>query len=122
MAIANEISVSIGEDVVKLDRVFTGTTTGHFVSADGATELEVTPSVSKAGRRHTVARLRQKRTTEDPLVGTVNVRVNDFVSFNVNRPSDGFTDADVAEQVLGLVGWLTANDNENLLRVIGGQN
>lgn len=123
MAFSNDQSVTVGTTEIPLDRVLTGTTTGHFVSLDGNTEMEITPSTSKGGRRHTVVRLRQKKTTADPLVGSTNVRVNDFVSININRPLDGYADSEVADQVNGLVAWLADGGAvTNLQRLIAGQN
>jgi len=119
MAFANDQTVTVGTDEVTLSRVFTGTQTGLFKSADGSLEIEVTPSVSKNGRRHTVARLRRRTTTEDPLVGTVNIRVEDYVSLNINRPSDGISDADAIELAGALTSWL---DPANLAKLVNGQN
>jgi len=124
LAFDNTQTVTIGTSEISLDRILTGTTTGHFMSLDGQTELEITPSTSKAGRRHTVARLRQKKTTADPLVGSTNVRVNDFVSINVNRPLDGYTDDEVIDQIDALVAWLavTSGGATNAARLVAGQN
>jgi hypothetical protein len=55
-------------------------------------------------------------------VGSVNIRVNDYVSLNINRPSDGFTDADLLAQVKGFIGWLTASTDANLKKIIAGEN
>lgn len=122
MALDNSQSITLAGAAVPLERVFTGTPDGKFVSADSNTYIEVTPAVSKNGRMHRVARLHQKKTTADPLVGTVNIRVNDFVSININRPQDGFSDADVLDQVTGFIAWLTASTNKNLKKIIAGEN
>lgn len=122
MAFGNTQTITIDDTELTLERVFTGSTTGLFKSSDSATSIEVTPAVSRDGRQHRVARLRQKKTTTDPLVGSTNVRVEDFMSLNVNRPSDGYTDAEILKQATGFIAWLTANSNANLIKLIGGEN
>lgn len=121
MALSNDQSITVGADTISLARVFTGKAAGHFVSSDGESQIDVSPAFS-GGRSHRAVRFSQKKTTADPLVGSVNVRVNDYVSLNINRPVDGFSDADVLAQVKGFIGWLTAGTDANLKKIIAGEN
>lgn len=122
MAFPNSQTITVGSETIALERVFTGSTTGKFQSGNGETYIEVTPAVSKDGRQHRVARLHQRKTTSDPLVGSVNIRVNDFMSFNINRPQDGYSDADVLAQAKAFITWLTASTDANLKKLIAGEN
>lgn len=121
MAFADAQTISINGSAIPLSRVITGTTTGLFPSEDGNTFVEITPSVSK-GRRHTVVRLNQKKTTVDPLVGSTNVRVSDFMSINIQRPLEGYSNDEVLQQLLGLIAWGTAGTNANFKKLIAGEN
>jgi hypothetical protein len=121
MALANDQTVTVGSDTIALARVFTGKAEGRFVSANGDTAIDISPTVSN-GRSHRAVRFSQKKTTADPLVGSVNIRVNDYVSLNINRPQDGYTDADVLAQVKAFIGWLTAGTDANLKKIIAGEN
>lgn len=104
---------------ISLPRVLTGTPQGAFVSQNGTTDLSVE---TKRGNvvRH-VVRLTQRKVTQDPLT-TTNVAVFDQIELRINRPKDGFLDAEVEKQVLGLVTWLTASTNANLKKLIAGEN
>jgi hypothetical protein len=45
-----------------------------------------------------------------------------MVSFTVDRPLSGVTDAVVEAHASALIAWLTANTNANLKKLIAGEN
>lgn len=121
MAYSDPQSVTINSIAIPLPRTLTGTTVGQFVSADRNTTLTVDPRSTAKRRRNTV-RLNQQKVTADPLVSTTNVRVGDMVSFTIDRPFEGYSDAEVLLQASGLIAWLTAGTNANLKSLIAGEN
>lgn len=121
MAFADPQSVTVDGTAVSLNRVFTGKPDGQFVSSDSAYKIELVSSNSKS-RISRTARLYNTKTTADPLVGSVNVRVGDMVSLTINRPIDGYSDDEILKQVTGFIAWLQAGTNANLKKLIAGEN
>jgi len=121
MAYSDPQTVTIDGVAIATSRVYTGTPVGSFVSADAKTKLSFDPR-GTAKRRRSVVRLNQEKVTADPLVSTTNVRVGDMISFTVDRPFEGYSDAEVLKQATGLITWLTASSNANLIKLIAGEN
>lgn len=121
MAFADPQSITISGTAIPMGRVFTGSAKGKFVSADGKTRVELDPTGTKT-RNRKAARLYQEKVTSDPLVTTTNVRVGDMISFIIDRPLEGYSDAEVEAQVVGFITYLTAGSNANLKKLIAGEN
>lgn len=124
MAFSDPQSITIDGTAYSLARTYTGTSQGRFVTADGTRQIEIIPpsgGVTSSARRHSIARLRNTKIASDPLTA-VNVRVGDLISLNINRPSAGFTDAEIEKEVVGFFAWLTAGTNANLKKLIAGEN
>lgn len=121
MAFADPQNITVDGTAVVLNRVYTGTEDGRFVSSDGAYRAEIVPSNTK-NRLSRSARLYNSKTTADPLVGSTNVRVGDMVSLTINRPIDGYSDEEILKQVTGFITWLTGSTNANLKKLIAGEN
>jgi len=122
MAFADPQSITIDGTATSLARVMSGTEVGTFVSSDTKLRLEVVPRVSNRNRTVRSAALKNVKITSDPLVATTNVRVNDTIRLMIDRPADGYSDAEVVKQVTGFIAWLTANTNANLIKLVGGEN
>lgn len=118
--LADPQSITIDGTAISCARNLTGTDLGRFNAANGQTTLEV--QTSRSGRVRSVARLRQTKVTADPLVATTNVVVSDTIALTINRPLEGYSDADVEKQVVGFIAWLTASTNANLKKLIAGEN
>lgn len=118
--LADPQSITIDGTAISAARNLTGTSLGRFISADGKTTIEV--QTDRGARTRTVARLVQNKVTSDPLVSTTNVRVGDTIALTINRPADGYSDADVLAQVKGFLAWLTASTDANLKKIIAGEN
>jgi hypothetical protein len=121
MAYIDPQAVTVDAVPYSLPRVITGTTVGRFVSADAARELTIDPRGS-AKRRRNVGRFFTKRTVLDPLGSGLSTQVQSMVSFTIDRPNSGVTDAEVEKDSLGYIAWLTANTNANLKKLIAGEN
>lgn len=100
-------------------RVLTGTSLGRFSSSDSSVTLEV--QTAPGARIRTVARLVENKISPDPLTA-VNARVGQTIALTINRPVDGFSEADVLASVKGFIGWLTASTDANLKKIIAGEN
>ncbi len=121
MAYNDPQSVTANAVPYSLPRVITGTTVGRFVSADALRELTVDPRGS-AKRRRNVARLYTKRTVLDPLGSGLSTLVQSMESITIDRPLSGVTDAEIEQDLLALIKWLTDNTNANLKKLIAGEN
>lgn len=121
MAFADPQSITIDGVTSSLPRILTKTGQGLFTSADGNVQIEVIPKNAGNTKVRTI-RLRTKKITSDPLVGTTNIRVSDLVSLTVIRPLDGYSDAEIVKQVVGLLTYLTASTNANLIKLVAGEN
>lgn len=120
MAYTDPQTITINAVAIPLNRVNTGSTVGKFTSSDGQTRIEIDPK--NGNRLSRTARLYQQKTTADPLVASTNVRVGDMLSFSVNLPQEGYTEAEVLLQAAGFITWLTASSNANLKKLIAGEN
>jgi hypothetical protein len=49
-------------------------------------------------------------------------KVQSMVSITIDRPQVGVTDAEIEKDLLALIGWLTANTNANLKKLVAGEN
>jgi hypothetical protein len=122
VAFSDPQSITINAVAIPLNRVYTGTQDGLFVSADGNTRIELAPAGGSRTRKHRAVRLKQTKTTVDPLVGSTNIRVNDMWSLAINRPLEGYSDDECLLQLTGLIAWLTAGTNANAKKLIAGEN
>ncbi|DAD49887.1 coat protein [ssRNA phage ESE015] len=119
MALADPQSVTVAGNTVSLPRVGSGDGTGVFRSEDGGTQFRV--SHSRARRNRTLIRLDSSKLSADPLMPTTNVPVSMSIQLVVDRPIQGFTQAELKEAVLAFAGWLTASSAANTIKVLGGE-
>lgn len=117
--LADPQSITIDGTTSSCSRVLTGTDLGRFLASDRKVRLEV--QTTSGGRVRTVARLVNEAVVVDPLTSH-NVGVSNTIALTINRPLQGFTDADVEKQVAGFITWLTAGTNANLKKIIAGEN
>lgn len=120
MALNDPQTITVNAVAVPMARVFEKTAPGTFVSADGTYKLEVLPVTRKTKVR--TVRLRNTKIASDPLVTTTNRRVQDLISLSIIRPLDGFSDAEILDQVTAFFKWFSDGTNANLKKVIAGEN
>jgi len=70
---------------------------------------------SKRNRR--VVRINRKKVTADPFIPAQNVEVGHSIYLVIDAPLAGYTNTELKDDTLGLVGWLTSG---NVLKVLGG--
>lgn len=112
-------SITTSAGAKSASRVLTGSTLGRFTTGNADTVLEV--QTAPGARIRTVARLIENKISPDPLTA-IQSRVGQTIALTINRPSDGFSEADVLASVKGFIGWLTANTDANLKKIIAGEN
>lgn len=117
--LADPQSITTSAGAKSANRVLTGTALGRFSAGDGTTVVEVQTDPGK--RIRTVARLIENKIAPDPLT-TANTRVGQTIALTINRPLDGFSEAEVLASVKGFIGWLTAATDANLKKIIAGEN
>jgi hypothetical protein len=69
-------------------------------------------------RNRRVVRLNRTKITADPFIPANNVEVSHSCYLVIDAPIAGFTNAEIEDDVAGLVGWLTP---ANVLKVLGGE-
>lgn len=117
LADPQNITPSVGAKVA--NRTLTGTDLGRFVASDGSVSLEV--QTAPGNRIRTVARLVENKISPDPLTDA-KTRVGQTIALTINRPMDGFSEADVLTSVKAFISWLTASTDANLKKIIAGEN
>lgn len=82
-------------------------------------EYELVISHQEAAKRNRrVVRLNRVITAADPFIPAQNVEQSHSVYLVIDAPIAGFTNTQLKDDVLGLVGWLTS---VNVLKVLGGE-
>lgn len=71
-----------------------------------------------AKRNRFNVRLNAKKIAADPLTSSNNLEYRTSVYFVVDAPPVGYTNTELKDIVLGLVGWMTS---ANVLKVLGGE-
>lgn len=120
MAFPDPVSVTIGADTFAMSRLPSGTTEGKFRDSTQQVTLSLTPGVTAGNRRRNAARMEVTKVTSDPLVASTNVVVRGAVTIAINHPQ-GFTSAEIVEQVKALYTSLTASSNALLLKLANGE-
>lgn len=103
---------------IALNRVYSGSALGDFVSADSTTELTVDPR-GTARRRRNVGRYYKRFPV---VVDGVTTQEQAMVSFTIDRPRGAVTDAEVEAMADALIAWLNASSKAALKKLIGGEN
>lgn len=117
LADPQNITPSVGAKVA--NRTLTGTDLGRFAAGDGSVALEV--QTAPGARIRTVARLIENKIASDPLT-SANTRYGQTIALTINRPMDGFNEAEVLTSVKAFITWLTAGTDANLKKIIAGEN
>ena len=119
MAFADPQSVTIGGTASSLPRTGQGLSSGTFTKDDRSIVLTVSNQTGK--RRRTTARIDTTKIAADPLMASINVRLSSSVYVVVDAPLQGFTNQELADQLVGLATWLTASTSANAKKMLGGE-
>lgn len=114
MAFADPQSVNSSN----LNRTYTGTQVGSFVAADAAAELAIDPRGTSRRRRQQARYYVKYPVTVDGIT----VEEKAMVSFTIDRPKAGLTDAQIEAQADAFIAWLNASSKAALKKLIVGEN
>lgn len=117
MALTDPQVITVATVAQTLNKVATPTPTSTlYRKDDGSLELLVSHQVT-AKRTRSVARANSAKISADPLT-TVNLRATASLYFVVDRLNVGFTNTELKDTAAGLLTWLTANSNANLIKML----
>jgi len=120
MAFADPQSVTINAVAQTLPRVSSGVNAGAFLKDDSTVKLSVSHSYAKRVRR--VIRLDHSKIAADPLMASINVRLNMSAYLVIDEPVTGYTVAERKQVVDGLTAYLTASSGARVTQLLGGEN
>lgn len=118
MALIEPQSVTIGAATSPLAKTEVDRTATGYTSADGAVKLTVSHQYGR--RNRSIIRIDFNKISPDPLTD-VKTKLSTSAYVLVDRPSVGFTNAELKDLVLGLTTWITATSAANLVKVLGGE-
>lgn len=121
MALADPQSIKVSGVTTSLPRVSTGAYTSKYQSADGLTILSLATQDGKRLRQ--VVRLDRDKITSDPFIPANNVEVGTSISLVIDRPKAkvGFTDAEEAALVAGLIELLTKEESKVITKLLAAE-
>jgi hypothetical protein len=119
VAFADPQSVTVNAVAQSLPRTGSGTSSGTFTKDDQSYSLLVSHDVKKRARR--VIRLNNKKLVADALVPAQNTQASMSVSFIVDAPLVGYTNAELKQIVDGLVAYLAASSGAKVTQLLGGE-
>lgn len=116
MALADPQAITT-DALYSLPRVTTNASSADYSTADGTKVLLVSHQVVR-GRRRSLVKLTVKKVSTDPLTD-MKSEISETVNIQFDRPSVGFTEAELIQLASGAFNWLTAGTNANLKKVLG---
>lgn len=114
--LTDPVSVTIDGVATSFPRVSSGINTATYQTADGGRTLSIQHTIGKRARR--VVRWDFKKIAADPLVSAQNVLRSGSVYLVIDAPLQGFTQAELGNEVLYHQSFLTSNV---ITRVLGGE-
>ena len=120
MAYADSQSVSV-PGATSIPRVGQGLYTGVFQDATGNVKLTISHVFAKNGRIRRTIRLDHKKVAADPLNAAQNLNYSTSVYLVIDQPEIGYSVTEEKDIATGLMTWLTASTNANLIKALGGE-
>jgi hypothetical protein len=121
MAFADPQSVTINAVAQTLPRISSEKNAGAFQKDDATVKLAVSHAYAK-GRARRMVRLDHAKIAADPLMASVNVRLNGAVYLVTDFPDVGYTVAEAKQIVDALTAYLTASSGARATQLLGGEN
>lgn len=113
---ADPQSVTVNAVAQSLPAVSRETFKSTYRKDDTTYELVIAHDEKTRNRR--TVRLNNRKIAADPLVTSQNAEYTMSAYLVIDHPNDGYTNTELKDIVLGLVGWLTS---ANILKVVGGE-
>lgn len=118
MALNDPQSVTISGTAVSTPRISMEKGRTVYTNADGDVSFVVLQSNGK--RKRTAVRIEKRKVAADPLTAA-NAYADAAVYIMVDRPTVGYSTADLKALVDALTAWTAAGSGANLLKVLGGE-
>lgn len=106
-------------DKAQLARINTGTTVGEFRDSVSGYTLTVSPRIDKKAAYYAIRLTKKKAVTS--AVTNVTSEATAYVNIGFNVPNSGFSADEISQIFAAVAGWLTADTNKNMLRVLNGE-
>lgn len=117
MAFADPQSVTVNSVAQSLARISSNGGSSEYQKDDRSYKLTISRTIGK--RRRYLVRLDARKIAPDPLASANNLEYTTAVYAVIDCPKIGYTNAEIRDIALGLVGWLTS---ANVLKVVGDEN
>jgi hypothetical protein len=118
LALSDPQTVSIGTARTEA-RVITGERTATYAESSGASSLRVAHSLTKT-RKRSLIQLTRFTVYTDPITD-LKQELSASVNITIDRPMNGFTEAELLELLSGIATWGSASTNANYKAVLGLQ-
>ena len=117
--LADPQSVTVGGTTISLPKIGGDKTSADYRSPDGNTLLRVSQTETNS-QRSTVISLKTNKIAADPITA-VNSRKSQFITITARGPLDGFTVAEIKDQLVGIANALTASSGALAVKVFSGE-
>lgn len=102
-----------------LPRTGVGPSSSTYTKDDDLVQLVISHANGKRNRR--LAKLNFKKVAADPLSTSVNKEYSCAISFIIDEPTYGFTNAEMLAVAKLLTEWLTESAGANVSKILGGE-
>jgi len=120
MAFDDPQSVDPGSGAVSLPNVTKGDGTSKYLSADGNLELVTGNQYGRRTRRQ--IRLNHKKISADAFIPEQNRENSASIYVVFDEPAVGYSNAEMLDLWEGFAANLAATSNENIVKLLGGEN
>jgi len=117
--LADPQSVTVGGATISLPRTGVDKGSADYTSADGTSQMRVAQTTNSSSRRTTIS-LKTNKIAADPITA-VNSRKSSLWTITNTAPLDGFTVAELRDQLIGLANALTATSGALATKILGGE-
>lgn len=112
-------TVTVNAVPITLPRTGADKSSADYTSADGLSQLRVAQTVNASTKQTTIS-LKTNKIAADPITA-VNSRKSSIWTITNRVPLDGFTAAEIKDQLVGLANALTATSGALTLKALGGE-
>jgi len=120
MAFADPQSITIDGVATSLPRVSSRENASDYRAGDDSVALLVSDQYGRRTRR--TFRIDHSKISADPFVPATNSKVSMSTYIVVDEPAVGYTNEEVLDIVVGMLGMLTASSNAALVKMLNGEN
>ncbi len=112
-------SITVGAATIPLPKVGSDKTSADYQSSDGNSQLRISQTVNST-TRNTGISFKTNKIAADPI-SAINSRKSSIWTITNRVPLDGFTIAELKDQLVGLAGLLTAASAALTTKILAGE-